>query len=58
MPKKPAKESNRHSEIRKDATVLLEPDKGIYNSKVEVYYLKLGDGVNTAKEDFIRVDWQ
>jgi len=54
--KKPAKESNRYSKIRKNTTVLPELDKGIYNSKVEVYYLKLGDGVNTTKEDFVRVD--
>ena len=50
------KDSNRHSGIRKDATVLPAPDKGIYNGKVEVYYLELGDGVNTTKEDFARVE--
>jgi len=31
-------------------------DKGIYNGKVEVHHLKLGDGVNAAKEDFARVE--
>jgi hypothetical protein len=35
---------------------LPELDKGIYNSKVKVHYLKLGDGVNAAKEDFARVE--
>ena len=31
-------------------------DKGIYNSKVEVYHLKLGDSINATKEDFARVE--
>ena len=56
MPKKPAKDSNGYSKIRKDTIILPEPDKGIYNSKVEVYYLKLGNGINTTKEDFARVE--
>lgn len=50
------KDGNRHSRIRKDATILLAPDKGIYNNKVKVYHLKLGDSVNTTKEDFARVE--
>ena len=50
------KDSNRYSKIRKDATILPALDKGIYNSKVEVYYLKLGNGINTTKEDFARVE--
>jgi hypothetical protein len=58
LPKKLAEESNRYSKIRKDATILPKLDKGIYNSKVKVHYLKLGNGVNAAKEDFARVDWQ
>jgi hypothetical protein len=56
LPKKPAEDSNGYSEIRKDTTVLPEPDKGIYNSKVKVHHLKLGDGINTTKEDFARVE--
>ena len=50
------KDSNRHSEIRKDITALPALDKGIYNNKVKVHYFELGDGVNATKEDFIRVE--
>jgi len=35
---------------------LLALDKGIYNDKVKVHHLELSDGVNAAKEDFIKVE--
>ena len=50
------KNGNRHNKIRKDDIVLLELNKGIYNSKVKVHYLELGDSINATKEDFIKIE--
>ena len=50
------KDSNGYSKIRKDNTTLPELDKDIYNSKVKVHHLELGDGVNTTKEDFAKIE--